>query len=196
MPISSSPWAAPCIAPSGRTGSGICGTTVNTNRPSVCNHLVTHGPASHRADQPLFAERRRRRRGASRGAGSNRGAAGPRSTFYSSRHRVCVCPCGKRARRSGLPAMLWALGAPEVHFVTLADCTNCESAVPTGIVLTFVRARIRRSVALHAARMLLTRLALGSHECGFVFFHVLLPSSCYFFDGALCVDSRLNRAGT
>ena len=48
---------------------------------------------------------------------------------------------------------------------------------------------------LHAARMLLTRLVLGSYECGFVVFHVLLPPFCSLFDGALCVDSRLDRAG-
>jgi len=64
--------------------------------------------------------------------------------------------------------------------------------VPAGMVLAFVRARIRTSVALHAARMLLIHLALGLHECGFVVFHVLLPPSCEFFDGALCVDSRLS----
>ena len=88
-----------------------------------------------------------------------------------------------------------ALAPSEVNVPTLTDCTCCESLVPTGIVLTFVRARIRSSVALHAARMLLIHLALGLHECGFVVFHVLLPPSCKFFDGALCVDSRLNRAG-
>ena len=128
------------------------------------------------AGEEIFAEPR------ARGCGEQ---PGPRSTFYSSRPAVCVCACGKRARRSGLPAMPCALAAPEVHVVKLTDCTCCESLVPTGTVLTFVRARIRSSVALHAARMLLTRLALDSHECGSVVFHVRLPPSCSFFDGAL-----------
>ena len=145
-----------------------------------------------------------RARSRSRSTQASQGPAGLAGATRPEEHFLlfptgCVCvsvtPCGKRARRSGLLAMPCALATPEVHFVTLADCTYCESLVPTGIVLTFVRARIRTSLALHAARMLLTRLALDSHECGSVIFHVLLPPSCSFFDGALCVDSRLNSTG-